>query len=342
MTPLTIQNPTTTPPTPTPPTPRLTTTVPREYVHRATHAEVFLTGGERLDDTHFTLTGQWPRTHTFFTHNHTHHDPLQAAETIRQTGLYLAHTQYNVPLDHHFLMWELHITTHPDHMKIDPHPSELTLHAHTPHTTRKGKRLTEFTMNVTIHRNGHPCATGGGRFTCITPATYKRLRTTTHTQPPTRTHPHRTLHPTLAGRTHPRDTLLATTNQPNQWLLDPDPHQPTLFEHPTDHYPGLLLLEAARQAATAHTTTHNTPTQPTTTHPTTTHPTTIHTTTIHTTFHHYAEYHTPLYLHTTTTPPTPTHPHTTHHITGTQHHHTTFTTTIHTHPHHTPFGESSN
>ncbi|MEU0229008.1 AfsA-related hotdog domain-containing protein, partial [Streptomyces sp. NPDC006284] len=128
-----------TPTTPTP-TPPLTTTVPRQYVHRASHAEVFLTSGQRLTDNHFHLTAQWPRTHTFFTTHPTHHDPLQAAETIRQAGLYLAHTQFNVPLDHHFLLWELNITTHPHptpHTTHHPrqHPTELTLDATTPHTT---------------------------------------------------------------------------------------------------------------------------------------------------------------------------------------------------------------
>ncbi|MGV2917769.1 AfsA-related hotdog domain-containing protein, partial [Streptomyces alfalfae] len=67
--------------------PRLTTTVPREYVHRAGHAEVFLTGCRRLEGDRFALTGQWPRAHTFFTDaDGTRHDPTQAAETIRQVG----------------------------------------------------------------------------------------------------------------------------------------------------------------------------------------------------------------------------------------------------------------
>ncbi|MBV9022841.1 MAG: hypothetical protein JO362_03295 [Streptomycetaceae bacterium] len=32
------------------------------------------------------------------------HDPMQAAETIRQTGLYMAHAELGVPLGHQFLM----------------------------------------------------------------------------------------------------------------------------------------------------------------------------------------------------------------------------------------------
>ncbi|MFE4819365.1 AfsA-related hotdog domain-containing protein, partial [Streptomyces sp. NPDC056704] len=110
--------------------PRLTTTVPREYVHRSTLAEVFLTGCEQTGDTHYTLTAQWPRAHTFFTTpDGTHHHPLQAAETIRQTGLYLAHAELGIPLGHHFLMRNLHLTTHPQHLTIGPTPTDLTLTA---------------------------------------------------------------------------------------------------------------------------------------------------------------------------------------------------------------------
>ncbi|MFJ3235778.1 ScbA/BarX family gamma-butyrolactone biosynthesis protein [Streptomyces sp. NPDC086787] len=273
-----------------PAAPHLTTTVPREYVHRSSHAEVFLTGCHRHTDTHFTLTGQWPRTHTFFTTpDRTSHDPLQAAETIRQTGLYLAHAQFGVPLDHHFLMWNIHLTTHPEHMTIHNNPSELTLTAHLTHTRKRGPHLTEFTLHITITRQGHPCATGGGRFTCLTPATYQRLRKhTTHTPEHHRTH-HPRPTPTTLGKHHPFDIVLAPTHQPHHWLLNPDPRHPILFDHTTDHYPGMILLEAARQATHA------------LLHPT---PHTLTHTTAH--FHHYAEYHTPCHItatHTSTNDP---------------------------------------
>ncbi|QDO57465.1 hypothetical protein FNV59_04050 [Streptomyces sp. RLB1-8] len=114
--------------------PRLTTTVPREYVHRSTLAEVFLTGCEQTGNTHYTLTAQWPRAHTFFTTpDGTHHHPLQAAETIRQTGIYLAHAELGIPLGHHFLMRNLHLTTHPQHLTIGPTRPHLPRTAFAPY-----------------------------------------------------------------------------------------------------------------------------------------------------------------------------------------------------------------
>ncbi|WP_239081271.1 ScbA/BarX family gamma-butyrolactone biosynthesis protein [Streptomyces coelicoflavus] len=259
--------------------PRLTTTVPREYVHRASHAEVFLTGGERLDESRFALTGQWPRTHTFFTSGGTCHDPLQAAETIRQTGLFLAHAGFDVPLDHQFLMWDLHITTHPEQQEIGVRPSELTILVNCLDLVRKGKRLAEFRMEMEIERAGLPCAAGGGRFTCVSAATYRRLRATTAKQPSNRRHPQRLVPPEVVGRTLPTEVVLATTDRPGRWLLDPDPRHPILFEHATDHYPGMVLLEAARQAAIAHSA-----------------PLTMEPLSMHAEFHRYAEYEAPVWI----------------------------------------------
>ncbi|XDO64486.1 AfsA-related hotdog domain-containing protein [Streptomyces sp. RLB1-33] len=86
-----------------------------------------------------------------------------------------------------------------------------------------------------------------------------------------------------------------------------------LFDHTTDHIPGMVLLEAAHQAATAHT--HPTPT---------THPTTLHAT-----FHRYTEHHTPTYITSTSNNSNGQTPTT--HITAHQNNTTVFTAQLTTH-----------
>ncbi|MGW0792776.1 ScbA/BarX family gamma-butyrolactone biosynthesis protein [Streptomyces sp. NPDC002911] len=293
--------------------PRLTTTVPKEYVHRASLAEVFLSSSEKTGENTFTLTGQWPRAHTFFnTPGGRSHNHLQAVETIRQTGIFLAHSEYGIPLGHHFVMRDISATTHTEHLTIGPTPSDLTIET----TFTKERRNTTLGVNITIRRGPHTMATGNGHFTCISPAAYHRLRNTT----PTTTHHHTTTHhptnqtPTTFGRTHPNDLVLTPTDQPNTWLLTPDPTHPVMFDHTTDHIPGMVLLEAAHQA----THTLHTPHTPTTTHTTNT-------------FHQYTELHTPCYIKATKTP-TPHPNQTTTHITGHQNGHQVFTTHLtHTH-----------
>ncbi|MFH0246540.1 ScbA/BarX family gamma-butyrolactone biosynthesis protein [Streptomyces sp. HK10] len=266
--------------------PRLTTTVPREYVHRASHAEVFLTGCEKLDDSRFALTGQWPRAHTFFMSPEGGHDALQAAETIRQAGLFLAHAELDVPLGHHFLLWDLDLTADPEQLAVGSGPSELSLLATCTDTVRKGRRLVEFSMRIDIERAGRRCAVGGGRFSCVSGTTYQRLRGPAQAQAPlARREPDRMLPPACAGKALPGDVVLSATDRPDRWLLDPDPRHPILFEHVGDHFPGMVLLEAARQAACALSRPH-----------------VLTPVSFHANFHRYAEFGSPVWIEATPLP----------------------------------------
>ncbi|MER6471007.1 ScbA/BarX family gamma-butyrolactone biosynthesis protein [Streptomyces collinus] len=232
--------------------PRLTTTVPKEYVHRTSVAEVFLTRCTKLSETQFSLSAQWPRAHTFFeAPDSGSHDPLLVAETFRQAGLFLAHAQLGVPLGHHFVMWDLGFSTQLDQLRIGSAPTDVELSAMCADMTFRGGRATGFRMQLSITRGGTGIAIGGGRFTCISPAVYRRLRggRLDCDVSGLRDAPRRTVPPTTVGRTRPFDVVLSPTELPNRWLLTPDPDHPVLFDHTGDHYPGMVLLEAARQAA---------------------------------------------------------------------------------------------
>ncbi|MEU5899717.1 ScbA/BarX family gamma-butyrolactone biosynthesis protein [Streptomyces venezuelae] len=297
--------------------PRLTTTVPAEYVHRAALAEVFLTGCEKSGPETYILTGQWPRAHTFFTTLDGRHDHLQACETLRQTGIYLAHAEHGIPLGHHFVMQDMTVTTHPEHLTIGSTPTNLTLHT----TLSRPGRSPQFTITLTItNPEGQTLSTGHGHFTCISPAAYHRMRTASNpdntTDPTTHTlkalvHTPTDQDPSLYGRVHSRDLVLTPTHQPLTYRLNPHPEHPVLFDHDGDHLPGMVLIEAARQA----------------TYP---HPPTTQLTHTHTVFHRYVELTTPTTV--TVTPPTHTHNTTTHTVTTHQTNSPTHTTTlIHTH-----------
>ncbi|MFJ9727894.1 ScbA/BarX family gamma-butyrolactone biosynthesis protein [Streptomyces sp. NPDC101209] len=234
--------------------PRLTTTVPREYVHRASVAEVFLTGCTRIDETHFALTGQWPRAHTFFnSQNGLRHDPLQVAETIRQAGLCLAHAELGVLLGQHFVMWDLNWTVMPDQLLIGATPSDFSVEIAIATEGRRNAVTVRRRVEATIRRDGRTTATGNASFTCLTPETYRRLRGDALSVPP-RTEPEEhpvRMDPAEVGRTRPGDVVLAPTDRPQRWLLAPDTRHPVMFDHAGDHIPGMVLLEAARQASCA-------------------------------------------------------------------------------------------
>ncbi|MCM2416229.1 ScbA/BarX family gamma-butyrolactone biosynthesis protein [Streptomyces sp. RKAG290] len=156
--------------------PSLTTTVPKEFVHRAAVAEVMLTDWKREDDTHFRVAAQWPRGHSFFSPIGAHHDPLLAAETIRQVGSLLAHAEFDVPFGHQFLMWELQFAVEPDRVLIGEAPAALDIHVTCTEVKRRGSALAALRYEAVIHRDGQPAVHGSGAYTCTTPAVYRRLR----------------------------------------------------------------------------------------------------------------------------------------------------------------------
>lgn len=232
--------------------PSLTTTVPRELVHRASVAEVMLTGWERKDDSHFSVAAQWPRLHSFYTPVDGQHDPLIIAETIRQAGILLAHAEFGVPLDHHFLMWDLALETRPSHLGISDVPASLDIDVAFLNVKRRREGLAGAHYELVIRRDGQVAATGSATFTCTTPAVHRRLRALSG---PSAAEPSPLLAPTApqtVGRVSPTDVVLSPTEETDRWRLRVDTRHPVLFDHPVDHVPGMMLLEAARQATAAH------------------------------------------------------------------------------------------
>lgn len=232
--------------------PSLTTTVPKEFVHRAAVAEVMLTDWKREDDDHFKVTAQWPRGHSFFSPIGAHHDPLLAAETIRQVGSLLAHAEFGVPFGHQFLMWDLEYAVEPDQVLIGGTPAALDIDVTCTEVKRRGNALTGLRYEAVIHRDGKPAVRGGGAFTCTTPAVYRRLRgdrCTAEGRP--RLPLMAPASPQRVGRMSPIDVVLSPVGETNRWQLRADTRHHVLFDHPVDHVPGMVLLEAARQAAAA-------------------------------------------------------------------------------------------
>lgn len=230
------------------------TTVPKELVHRASDAEVFLTGWQRHDDTHFTVTAQWPGNHGFYSQvAGDHHDPLICVETIRQLGILLGHAEFGLPLGHQYLLWDLGITIHqPEHLKVQLAPASLDIDVTFTEVIRRAGKLSKIGYEAVIRRDGHIVATGRVSSTCTSPAVYSRLR-----PPHTLQADHRPLPltapvaPQSVGRLSPTDVVLSPVSEPNCWQARVDIHHASLFDHPVDHIPGMLLLEAARQASAA-------------------------------------------------------------------------------------------
>ncbi|OEJ36275.1 ScbA/BarX family gamma-butyrolactone biosynthesis protein [Streptomyces agglomeratus] len=229
----------------------LTTTVPKELVHRSAVAEVLLTDWERVDDTRFVLNAQWPRGHSFFTPvADGYHDPLIACETVRQIGILLGHAEFGIPLGYQFIVWDLDIAVRPQHLQVGYRPAALSIDVTCTEINRHGRNLSGLRFEAVFRRDGHVVATGGGSFSCMAPAVYQRVRGDRRFDGDWYKLPLISpAAPQSVGRTSPMDVVLSPTGESNLWQLRVDTRHPVLFEHPVDHVPGMVLIEAARQAA---------------------------------------------------------------------------------------------
>lgn len=232
----------------------LTTTVPREYVHKIALSEVLLTSWRSLGSDEHVITAQWPRAHSFYDVRGGRHDPLLLAESVRQAIPFLSHAVYDVPFGHHqvwdFLDFELDAAA----LRADPAPADLELRIVCGDLQRRANRLGAVTLRIEAFRDGVRLGTAQTRFSNLAPATYRRLRgvfADAAGDPAARPTPPPPVPAGQVGRDRPSDVVLSATDRPGRWRLRCDTAHPVLFDHPVDHAPGMLLLEAARQAAIA-------------------------------------------------------------------------------------------
>ncbi|WP_418959811.1 ScbA/BarX family gamma-butyrolactone biosynthesis protein [Streptomyces tritici] len=237
--------------------PGLTTTVPREYVHRTALAEVFLTDWKATAPDRFTVSAQWPRRHSFYTTGRRLYDPLLLCETIRQTFPLLVHAAYQVPFGHQLSWSHFSFTANPEAMRIGDAPAELELQVTCSDIRRVRGLPAEMSMHFAVVRDEMLLAVADTRFGCHTPAVYRRMRAErSNTLGVFRSAPipPEPLPAGAVGRGRQEDVVLSgvdVTPQSPAWRLRIDTGHPVLFDHPVDHVPGMLLLEAVRQAVHA-------------------------------------------------------------------------------------------
>ncbi|MFI7499675.1 ScbA/BarX family gamma-butyrolactone biosynthesis protein [Streptomyces sp. NPDC049687] len=224
--------------------------MPRQLVHRAALSETLLTAWRRTGDDRFSVSAQWPRAHGLHVSpDWTAYDPLLVVETIRQAGTLITHAEYEVPLDHQFVMQRFQVDTVAGKLAVGPFPAEPEVELVFADVQYRGRRLAGARYTADVLHEGARVATADVTFTCVATPVYQRLRggrtpdsVTAVPLPPG-------VPPASVDRALPGDVVLAPTGEADRWQLRVDTAHPVFFDHPLDHVPGMLLLEAARQAA---------------------------------------------------------------------------------------------
>ncbi|MFD6311039.1 ScbA/BarX family gamma-butyrolactone biosynthesis protein [Streptomyces nigra] len=235
----------------------LTATVPRQLVHRASVAETFLTGAVATGADRFDVFAEWPRTHQLLVSpDRSAYQPLLVAETVRQAGTLLAHTAYDVPLGHRFVLHELAMTVRPALLTVGTSPAEPLLRLAVTDVTRRGGRPAGFRYEADVLLGATSVATARVAASWTSEAVYRRLRGGRSATDVLALPAPPGLPPAVVGRASAADVVLAPAAAPGRWRLRVDTGHAVFFDHPLDHVPGMLLLEAACQVLAANPASH--------------------------------------------------------------------------------------
>ncbi|PKT67451.1 hypothetical protein CW362_40330, partial [Streptomyces populi] len=230
------------------------TSVPRQYVHKRAESEVLLNGWLPVGENRHRVTARWPLGHSFYGPTDGLHDPLLVAETVRQCVPLLSHAAYGVPFGHRQTWSRFGYRIDPAVLAATGTDAAVELRITCSDVLRRGSRLASLTMNAELLVDGLFLGTAHTTFANLSPAVYPRLRgpyadlaeATRRAVPLAPPMP-----PVQVARAEHTDVVLSPTNSPARHQLRVDLSHPALFDHPVDHVPGMLLLEAARQATHA-------------------------------------------------------------------------------------------
>lgn len=173
------------------------------------------------------------------------HDVMTLGEAVRQVGLLLPHVAYGVPADWSFIMTGLDADIGGPASAPHADTAVEVLTSCRPLRAASGA-LRSMVLDLDFLEHDRVFARGQGRLTVVSPQLYRRLRpsagpASSYVSPLPR------LACAAVGRDDPADVVLG--RDPSGGLrIAVDTGHPVLFDHPGDHLPGMVALEAARQA----------------------------------------------------------------------------------------------
>lgn len=219
-------------------------------VHRTFRCDVFVTNLAVVEADTFEVTAAWPAEHEFYGPRGGVHDPLLFLETFREAILLVAHFAFQVPRENKFITHNKQFDIDPAGLRTDgDKPVDVVFRLTAHDIKRRGHKLAGMRMEAECLRDGVRIGGGAYRWSCVTPAVYKRLRGDYLTAEPASATDREPIPPRLIGREHDVDVMLAGSADETSWDLRQDPTHPVVYDHVIDHVPGNGCIEAARQAA---------------------------------------------------------------------------------------------
>jgi hypothetical protein len=228
-----------------------------ELVHKSAAAEA-LVSAVAADQDGWILRTRLPGHHDFHSDSigrqSGYHDPLLVLEAFRQGCIAASHLFCGVPLDFRYTVrfYELSVLDFTA-LEHDTGPAEFDFHTEIRSEFRPEPQaaVNGLAVAATATRNGSRAMELGGSFGWMPESRWQRMRTGSSwepgPQPPT-------TDPLAVGRTQSAHVVIGGPVQSHDdgsacAPIVVDTGNPTFFDHPLDHLPGGLILEACRQLA---------------------------------------------------------------------------------------------
>ncbi|MFD7873294.1 AfsA-related hotdog domain-containing protein [Streptomyces sp. NPDC059766] len=232
--------------------------VDRRLLHRRALSEVFLTDTVAVDGQRFLAGAQLPSSHAYFTDHvgHTVVDPVLLLECARQAETYGAHTHLGVDGDTKFVLQSWSMRLPGLFAAHSGDPAELTVEVTTDRPADATTPARSVTYGMRFLLSGEEA--GEARMTVgyLSSGTYSFVRSKRRGSPPVSSDDVTPLPATVApadlGRANPVNALLVDPVRDGDGIsagVRIPNDNPSMFDHAQDHLPGMVLTEAARQAA---------------------------------------------------------------------------------------------
>ena len=234
-------------------------TVNKKLVHRAAVSEVFLTDVKSTADDKFYTGAHLPRTHSYYNDvpGKTHYENIALLEVCRQSSIIVAHNFYEVPLNAKFIFNEakFHIKNNKA-LSIKATPSFVITEVDVISKEFRNDILCGLTYEMRIYVDGCLAATKLMDISWMPVPIWNKIRSKGlkfvegFSEIKYSTSLSQLQNKDIIGRTNADNVVLHPVEMVNDKytakLYVNDTH-PAMFDHPLDHVPGMLLIEAFRQ-----------------------------------------------------------------------------------------------
>jgi hypothetical protein len=231
--------------------------VDRRLVHKLAIEEVLVTDAAEVDGGYVALT-QLPRAHRLFADTPLpYYDVGLVGEAARQAVMVVLHSFLAVPFDARFVIGSVRVALDDlDANRVGPLPTDMAVEVAFDSVRRRNNGFVRGVSGTAACRiGGVRSGTFEGALVLMPDRTYETVREPAQARPAARAGRRALSDAAAVGRSDPRNVVLGPVESRGARTyrapVAADPSDPVFFDHPQDHHPGMLLIEAARQIAIA-------------------------------------------------------------------------------------------